>query len=403
MTREQIAKRNEADANNTSAKVMFITLLMLTFAYILNIVGIFIIPQRLMTITYLIAAVSLMIPVLIHRIVGANNSILKYLYVFCSSIFIFAITTTLTYHVVLVYVFPIAIAEIYFNHHLTICSIIISLIVTAAGQILAFALQSWPDANFPTWQETIMFSVVPRFLMLFCMSILLHLLAKRTTRLLSEQISDSEQIVALHQDMVFGFATLVENRDENTGGHVKRTSRYVELLANEMAKRGLYKDIINEEFVKNLTMAAPMHDIGKIAVPDSILQKPGKLTPEEFETMKTHTVKGGQIIQQTFGHVGSEQYRQMAYNVARFHHEKWNGMGYPDKLAGDNIPLCSRIMAVADVFDAVSQKRCYRDAMPLDECFAIIQNGRGTDFDPQIVDVFMEIKEKVINTMSNEQ
>ena len=248
-----------------------------------------------------------------------------------------------------------------------------------------------------------MFSVVPRFLMLFCMSILLHLLAKRTTRLLSEQISDSEQIVALHQDMVFGFATLVENRDENTGGHVKRTSRYVELLANEMAKRGLYKDIINEEFVKNLTMAAPMHDIGKIAVPDSILQKPGKLTPEEFETMKTHTVKGGQIIQQTFGHVGSEQYRQMAYNVARFHHEKWNGMGYPDKLAGDNIPLCSRIMAVADVFDAVSQKRCYRDAMPIDECFAIIESGRGTDFDPQIVDVFMEIKEKVINTMSNEQ
>ena len=117
--------------------------------------------------------------------------------------------------------------------------------------------------------------------------------------------------------------------------------------------------------------------------------------------MKTHTVKGGQIIQQTFGHVGSEQYRLMAYNVARFHHEKWNGMGYPDKLAGDNIPLCSRIMAVADVCDAVSQKRCYREAMPLEECFAIIEKGRGTDFDPQIVDVFMDIKDKVMQEVNN--
>ncbi|MBP5706570.1 MAG: HD domain-containing protein, partial [Spirochaetales bacterium] len=395
MTKELISRRNEADANKTVAKVMVITLGMLTLAYLLNVTGIFIIPHKLMATAYFGAIGVLLCPLIIHRIIGSNHFILKYLYVVCSAIFIFAITMTLTYHVVLVYVFPIAIAEIYFNKRLTVAAIILTLTLTAVGQILAFWLKSWPDANFPTWPETILFCVVPRFLMLFCMSVLLHLLAKRTTRLLSDQINDSNQILEFHQDMVFGFATLVENRDESTGGHVKRTSRYVELLASEMANNRHYKEMMDKDFIQNLTMAAPMHDIGKIAVPDSILQKPGKLTPEEYEIMKTHTVKGGQIIRQTFGHVGNEMYRQMAYNVARFHHEKWNGMGYPDGLKGDDIPLSARIMAVADVFDAVSQKRCYRDALPLEECFDIIEQGRGTDFDPAIVDVFMEIRDKV--------
>lgn len=138
-----------------------------------------------------------------------------------------------------------------------------------------------------------------------------------------------------------------------------------------------------------------MHDIGKIAVPDSILQKPGKLTDEEFEQMKLHTVKGGKIIKETFGHLGDEQYTEMAYQVARFHHEKWNGKGYPEGLSRKDIPLCARIMAIADVFDAVSEKRCYREAMPLDKCFEIIEEGSGQHFDPILVEVFLEIRDKV--------
>lgn len=138
-----------------------------------------------------------------------------------------------------------------------------------------------------------------------------------------------------------------------------------------------------------------MHDIGKIAVPDVILQKPGKLTEEEFEQMKLHTIKGGRIIQDTFGNLGDIQYRDMAFQVARHHHEKWNGKGYPDRLQKEEIPLCARIMAIADVFDAVSEKRCYRDAMPLEQCFAIIENGKGTDFDPLLAEVFLDIRQQV--------
>ena len=138
-----------------------------------------------------------------------------------------------------------------------------------------------------------------------------------------------------------------------------------------------------------------MHDIGKIGVPDAVLQKPGKLSDEEFEIIKQHPVMGGRIVRETFGHLFDEGYETMAYDVAMYHHEKWNGKGYPKGLKGEEIPLSARIVAVADVFDAVSAKRCYRDALSLDECFRIIQDERGTDFDPEVVDAFLADQDKV--------
>ena len=198
-------------------------------------------------------------------------------------------------------------------------------------------------------------------------------------------------------EMIMGFATLVENNDGSTGGHIKRTTKYVQLLAEELRRRGYYKDILNKDYMRNLCMAAPMHDIGKIAVPDMILQKPGKLTEAEFGIIKQHADCGGKIIQDTFGHLCNESYAQMAYDVARFHHEKWNGTGYPEGLKCNEIPLCARIMAIADVFDALSEKRCYREAMPLEKCFEIIEEGSGQHFDPMLVEVFLDIREKVEN------
>lgn len=198
-----------------------------------------------------------------------------------------------------------------------------------------------------------------------------------------------------HKEMIMGFATLVENKDNNTGGHIKRTSMYAEIIAKELRKDMHYHYIITKDFMKNLVMAAPMHDIGKIGIPDVILQKPGKLTDEEFTVMKTHPVIGAQIINDTFGHLMEDDYQQMAYEVAYYHHEKWNGRGYPDGIKENDIPLCARIMAVADVFDAVSAKRCYRDALPLETCFKIIRDGRGKDFDPDIVDAFFRCREQI--------
>lgn len=198
-----------------------------------------------------------------------------------------------------------------------------------------------------------------------------------------------------HRETVMGFANLIENRDSSTGGHIKRTSIYVQLIAEELRDRGIYKDMLTKDYIANLIKAAPMHDIGKIAIPDAILQKPGKLTDEEFAVMKTHARRGADIIREAFRNLGDEEYFRMAYQVACYHHEKWNGRGYPEGLKETEIPLCARIMAVADVFDAVSEKRCYREAMPLEKCFSIIEQGSGQDFDPVIAKAFLDIREKV--------
>lgn len=204
-----------------------------------------------------------------------------------------------------------------------------------------------------------------------------------------------KELSRLHSETVMGFANLIENRDNNTGGHIKRTSRYVGLIAEELRARNYYSEILTKDYITNLNKAAPMHDIGKISVPDEILQKPGKLNDEEYAIMKKHAENGGNIIRETFRNLGDEEFRITAFEVARYHHEKWNGKGYPDGLIGNDIPLCARIMAVADVFDAVSEKRCYRDAMPLDKCFRIIAEGSGKDFDPLIADIFLESRQKV--------
>ena len=178
----------------------------------------------------------------------------------------------------------------------------------------------------------------------------------------------------------------------------------MKLLAEELRKRGYYEEILTKDYMINLLKAAPMHDVGKIAVSDTILQKLGKLTPEEFEQMKLHTQKGGEIIQESFSRMGNEEFLEMACQITRYHHEKWNGTGYPEGLKQKEIPLCARIMAIADVFDAVSADRCYRAALPLDTCFKIIQDGSGQDFDPVLAEVFLDLRgevEKVKNNMGN--
>lgn len=197
------------------------------------------------------------------------------------------------------------------------------------------------------------------------------------------------------EKMVDSFATLVESRDLNTGGHIKRTRLYVQLILRNMKRSPKYYEVMSRDYISYVLQAAPLHDIGKISTPDEILQKPGKLTDEEYDIMKEHAACGGDIILNTFRDMYSAEAKRIACEVARYHHEKYNGKGYPEGLAGEDIPLHARIMAIADVFDAVSQKRCYRDAMPLEDCFAIIERGSGTDFDPELVKIFLDAKEEV--------
>lgn len=256
---------------------------------------------------------------------------------------------------------------------------------------------------------SVMFSLVISFLMLIVQMIYKEALISSlfpTIILVGIYISLEDpsirRLEIYNQEMVTSFSTLVESRDNSTGGHIKRTKNYVMILVKQMEKSHKYRNILTKDYIEDIINASPMHDIGKIATPDNILQKPGKLTLEEFDIIKEHAAKGGEIIKETFKDIDDQEFLQIAFECARHHHEKFNGKGYPDGLKGEEIPLHARIMAIADVFDAVSAKRCYRDALPVDVCFKIIEDGKGIDFDPALVDLFLNAKEEVANVVKNE-
>lgn len=211
----------------------------------------------------------------------------------------------------------------------------------------------------------------------------------------------SEKMLRIQNNTIIGMANLIESRDGDTGEHVKRTSRYVNMLASAAKESGYCADILTDGYIELLSKAAPMHDIGKISVPDSILQKPGKLTGDEFESIKSHAAEGGRIIRDVMSGIEEKDYIDIAADVASCHHEKWDGTGYPLGLSGGDIPLCARIMAIADVFDALVSKRCYKSPMPLDDAFGIIEESAGTHFDPTLARLFLGLRKDIENYLKN--
>lgn len=217
-----------------------------------------------------------------------------------------------------------------------------------------------------------------------------------TVSFINEVELKSEQILRLQNGLVLVLADMVESRDKCTGDHVLKTAVYCEVILNQMKEDGIYADQLSDEFIHEVVHSAPLHDIGKIKVSDTILNKPGKLTDEEFKIMQQHTLAGGEIIDRVVGIVGEEsKYLTEAKNLATYHHEKWNGKGYPMGLSGEDIPLSARVMAVADVFDALVSRRSYKEPFPVDKAFEIIRKDAGSHFDPLIVEAFMNAEEKI--------
>lgn len=200
-------------------------------------------------------------------------------------------------------------------------------------------------------------------------------------------------------NMITIMADIVESRDENTGGHIKRTAKYVEIIARKLKQENTYA--LTEQYISDMVIAAPLHDIGKIHIPDAILNKPGRLTKEEFEIMKGHAQAGRNLLMQAQEQMGGFSYLEIAIDMAAYHHEWWNGNGYPNKPREQEIPLCARIMAVADVFDALTARRCYKDAMTIDKAFGIIREESGTHFDPVVAQAFLDCAKEIEKVVSD--
>lgn len=198
-----------------------------------------------------------------------------------------------------------------------------------------------------------------------------------------------KEIYASHLAIIFAMAKLSESRDPETGEHLERMCEYCRILCAELCRLPDYAKVITDRFTADMYSAAPLHDIGKVAIPDRILQKPGKLTAEEFEIMKYHTVAGGKTLRGVDARHPGNLYISLGIEIAESHHEKWDGSGYPCGLAGESIPLPGRILALGDVYDALTSRRCYKEAFSHEQSRAIILEGKGIHFDPRVVDAFL--------------
>ncbi len=208
----------------------------------------------------------------------------------------------------------------------------------------------------------------------------------------NEKVDEIEQ---MQNQIIISFANIIEARDGSTGKHVKRTSEYVEALVKELKRNGDYEDILTDGYMHDIMLSAPLHDIGKITIPDAILTKAGRLTQKEFETIKMHTINGKKIIEQSMSDIENENFLKVAKSVALYHHECWDGSGYPYGIQGEEIPLSARIMTIADYFDALVAKRSYKAALPTSVVFDNIKEQRGKKFDPVVTDAFLRIRDQI--------
>ncbi|EGA70368.1 hypothetical protein VISI1226_22400 [Vibrio sinaloensis DSM 21326] len=221
-------------------------------------------------------------------------------------------------------------------------------------------------------------------------------MASLTNEMLDSLESSKEEVKTTRDVAIISLSALAESRDNETGAHILRTQEYIRALANHLSQFDHHKALLTPEYIELLYKSAPLHDVGKVGIPDNILLKPGKLTDEEFEIMKGHPEIGAKALSMAEKQLGSNSFLQLAKEIALTHHEKWNGTGYPNQLVGDEIPLSGRLMALADVYDALISERVYKKAFSHEKAKSIILEGNGTHFDPELVDAFVAIEDQFV-------
>ena len=431
IVRTTIDQNMEAEANRFNLKCLAVLCCFSVLCGVLNRIGIFTVDPFTMQVAVAATAVTCLLPIgvwLIHdKVMKKPESILlwkgfKYLILISSFIGIAVSCVTLSFQAVLLMVLPAMFAAQYpGERNLRILTLIGSFLLVPAG-VYGGLLFGIVDLNMfsgavhkgvlpladrlaacPPERYLSLFThyVAPRYLALLVIEILLFGISKRNAALIRNRVELTEKANAemkkrndLQNMIIEKLSSVIESRDENTGEHVLRTKDYVRFLAEEMAKDPLFREQLPDEQIEEIVNAAPLHDIGKIAIPDAILLKPGRLTPEEFAVIRRHSTKGGAMIRSLFSELDDQMFRKLAEEIAVYHHEWWNGSGYPKGLKGREIPLPARIMAVADVYDALITDRVYKKAIPPQEALEIIYSEAGTHFDPDIVRILRRSMEQ---------
>ena len=218
---------------------------------------------------------------------------------------------------------------------------------------------------------------------------------EESMRYLTESRRKTQQINKLQGGLLMVLADVIESRDKCTGDHIRKTAEYSRVILEKLKEQGEFPDILTDEYINNVVRAAPLHDIGKINIPDAILNKDTRLTDEEYEIMKGHANAGYEIIEKAIANLTESGYLEQAKQMAHYHHEKWDGSGYPEHLKEEQIPLSARVMAVADVFDALLSRRSYKEPFSFEKAMSIIKEGSGKHFDPKVVSAFEAASEEI--------
>ncbi len=424
---ETLYKSTESRSNRFNLKALAVLCVIILSADVLNTLGVFIVDAGIMHFSTAVSTGFFLLPILIwaihDKIFRRTPSVtewtgFKYIIVLSVYVGVALFCIVLTFHSVILLALPPVLAAQYSNQrHLVLLTMIGSILMVPLSVYGGFFF-GLPDSNLlgiyakntivPFEQrlelatgkrmlQLLFHYVIPRMLCVTAIDMLASGIARRNGNMLRRQSvlaskvqEEMESRNDLQAHVIEDLAALIETRDIWTGKHVARTKKYVGQIAHAMQNKGLCPELLGSRLIEEMEIVAPLHDIGKIAISDTILLKPGKLTFEEFDIMKTHTIKGGEMIRNIFSNLNDPDLLKTAEEISIFHHEKWDGSGYPFGLKGSNIPLPARIMAVADVYDALISERVYKKAMPPEDALQIIYSERGRHFDPEIVDIIKE-------------
>ncbi|CAM3192420.1 HD-GYP domain-containing protein [Sporolactobacillus spathodeae] len=242
--------------------------------------------------------------------------------------------------------------------------------------------------TFAPYQNQKLLNWIIRLIIFIIISLVISFIAKYHRKEFNRNLELNKELSEAQMATIYSLVKLLESRDAKTGFHVERVAALCQLLAIKLQKLPKYQKTLSKTYIESLVRSSALHDIGKVAIPDRILLKPGKLSPEEFEIMKTHTTLGADTLAEVFRKYPGSTFLKLGIQISRFHHEHWDGSGYPEGLRGDDIPLCARIVALADVYEALRSERPYKKAYSHEKSLAILKQGRGSHFDPDIVAIF---------------
>ncbi len=370
-----IIKEYDEMADRRVAAACRINVSFMIIVGLLNVLGIFIIEMKMLMFVVAASIIIYMLPTLLYNILEIHKGWVRYIILFLLVVLAGLEYAVLSYHVILMLSFPLVIACLYSRNRYVIYVSVLTIPMLIVSHLAAFALKVVPDEPLVTLKGVVLYGILPRLLEMFAFIVAAYFIADRMQALVGRVLLKNKELYADQENTLTSLSEIIESQSEHTGTHVKRVALYTDIIC-----RGLG---ISEEESWKISQASKMHDVGKIIVPLEILEKAGKLTPEEFEIVKKHTDYGKKMLENSPGEL-----MQLGAVIAYEHHERWDGTGYHG-LKGEEIHPAARCVALADVFDALVSKRPYKEAWSLEKVREEIKAQRGKQFAPEVVDVFL--------------